>query len=144
MKADLYIRARCDNRASQFIFERRQEDALINYCQFNKITIREKVFDNCSAGNFQRPGWSKYFDSIKSSSTKPALLLFTSWDRWSRNIPEMIEARSILRQMEITVMPIDTHDSFSEALKFYSHESEQRSNIDVLHFYMLFMNEMKL
>jgi site-specific DNA recombinase len=107
--ADLYIRARCDDPARQKLMEQQQEKELEEYCVANNIKIRAKVIDNCSAGNFDRPGWSEYYDRLVSSTVWPDLILFTTWDRFTRNLEKFIIVKSNLDRMQITAKAIKTN-----------------------------------
>lgn len=120
-KADLYIRGRCDTPVAQLACIVQQEKALIAYCAAHQIEIRERIYDNCSAGKFEREGWSEFYNRlIFSSSAKPDFILFTSWDRFSRNLEHLAPVKSNLNSMGITVMPIDNHNSLADALEMYS------------------------
>jgi len=127
--ADIYVRTRCDTPALHAAKEKHQETALEAYCQINNISIRQKVYDSCSAKDFDRPGWTHYFNQLLSSSTKPDLLLFTSWDRFSRNIEQTISMRSTLLNLGIVSMPIHSHDTLYEALQVYSSKKEYLTRI---------------
>lgn len=128
-KADLYLRARCDNAAAQRTFFTQQEKVLSDYCTTHQLQVREKIFDNGSAGNFDRSGWSEYYKRLQSSPVKPDFILFTSWDRFSRNFEELLIVKADLNRMGITVMPIDNMASFADALEIYNPQNDNYARI---------------
>jgi DNA invertase Pin-like site-specific DNA recombinase len=83
---------------------REQEEALRKYCRENEITA-DKVFkDHASAGTFNRPGWQQLVIDLTNSTGKPDLILFTTWDRFSRNAPEALTMIKALNKMGIEAM----------------------------------------
>ena len=68
-----------------------QEDRLVKYCGVNNIEIVEFYREDHSAKDFNRPEWKNIYNQIKRNHKNIDLLLFTSWDRFSRNIAESIK-----------------------------------------------------
>jgi len=128
-KADLYIRARCDNPAAHRTFVAQQEKVLSEYCATHQLEIGKKILDYCSAGNFERSGWTPYYKHLQSSPVKPDFILFTSWDRFSRNFEELVTVKANLNRMGITIMPIDNQVSFADALKIYGPQNDSFARI---------------
>lgn len=118
-KADLYLRVAAREISAQQFSIAQQEKVLSQYCATHQLEIREKIFDYGSARNFERSGWSEYYKRLHSTAAKPDLILFTSWDRFSRNFVELQNVRANLNRMGITVMPIDALESFADAWKIY-------------------------
>lgn len=98
MIADLYIGVSTDEQADQSYPQRHQEDILRKYCKFNYIEIRRVLFEDHSVKTFNRPVWKRY-------------LLFTKWDRFSRNTDDAYQMISTLRSLGIEpqaiVQPLD-------------------------------------
>ena len=86
-KAILMTRVSSDEQAKGYSLGD-QEDRLVKYCEFNNIEIVEIYREDHSAKDFNRLEWKNIYNYIKRNSKKVDLLLFTSWDRFSRNIAE--------------------------------------------------------
>ncbi|WP_197272002.1 recombinase family protein [Lascolabacillus massiliensis] len=86
-KADLYIRVSTDEQADKGYSQRDQEDRLRKYCELKSISIRNIYVEDHSAKSFNRPEWQKYLSNLRKlkNSKVGTLLLFTKWDRFSRN-----------------------------------------------------------
>jgi len=83
---------------------REQEEVLRAYCRENKISA-DKVFkDHASAATFNRPGWQQLVLDLTNGTSKPDLILFTTWDRFSRNAPEALTMIKALKKIGIEVM----------------------------------------
>ncbi len=84
--ADLYLRVSTDEQASKGFSLRSQEERLRKYCALNDIEIKRTITEDYSAKTFRRPAWinaANEWNQIKSK--RPNLLLFTNWNRFSRN-----------------------------------------------------------
>jgi site-specific DNA recombinase len=97
--ADLYIRVSTDEQADKGYSQRSQEEVLRRYCQLNNITIRKTIFEDHSAKTFQRPEWQGLLLNLKKSRNKVDLILFTKWDRFSRNAPDAYHMIHLLAKM---------------------------------------------
>jgi site-specific DNA recombinase len=86
--ADLYIRVSTDEQADKGYSQRNQEERLVRYCETNNITVRRIIFEDHSAKTFIRPEWQKHLALLKQLKNKSTLILFTKWDRFSRNVPD--------------------------------------------------------
>ena len=106
--ADLYIRVSTDEQAIRGYSQNSQEDRLNAYCRAFGIEIRQTIFEDYSAKNFERPAWSALVQRWRKSPTKrPDLLLFTRWDRFSRNITDAFVMIGKLRAWKIEPQAID-------------------------------------
>src|SRR5665213_582015 len=96
--ADLYIRVSTDEQADKGYSQRSQEEVLRKYCSIQGTTIRKVVFEDHSAKTFERPAWKKLLAALKKEKGRGVeLLLFTKWDRFSRNAGDAYFMISILR-----------------------------------------------
>ncbi len=87
--ADLYIRVSTDEQAEKAFSIKYKEDVLLRHCLINGIRIQNIFFEDFPARNFKRPTWSSLLTSYKTyKSNRPDYVLFTKWDRFSRNIAE--------------------------------------------------------
>ncbi|WP_123318610.1 recombinase family protein [Chryseobacterium sp. BIGb0232] len=85
--ADLYIRVSTDEQADKGYSQRDQGERLRNHCIRSGIMIDKIIFEDHSAKTFDRPGWRKYILEFnrRKAEKEGRLLLFTKWDRFSRN-----------------------------------------------------------
>ena len=106
-QAYLYIRVSTEEQANRGFSQRNQEERLLRYCVQNNIEIIEKIFEDYSAKTFNRPSWKKLIDQIKRTSKKPVLLLFTRWDRFSRNAADAYFMIRKLNKLGVEPQAID-------------------------------------
>ncbi len=107
--ADLYIRVSTDEQADKGYSQRDQEEKLRAYCARNAIIIDRVIFEDHSAKSFDRPEWKKYMQSFKRSRgyREERLLLFTKWDRFSRNTAEAYGMITFLNKNNILPQAIE-------------------------------------
>lgn len=73
----------------------------------NDIKIQEKIFEDYSAKTFDRPAWQKLFTNLKEGKSGVDIVLFTSWDRFSRNIADAYYMIQKLKNIGICSQAID-------------------------------------
>ncbi|MDB4655637.1 recombinase family protein [Flavobacteriales bacterium] len=78
-----------------------QSEALERYCQRNDIEIVYTFREDHSAKNFDRPAFKEFMEHAKRSKGGIDLLLFTTWDRFSRNILDAYVVIDQLKKMNI-------------------------------------------
>ena len=101
-KAILMSRVSSDEQAKGYSLDV-QEESLKRYCENHDIEIINIYREDHSAQNFNRPEFRKLFAYAKANSGKIDYLLFTSWDRFSRNTAD---AYDIIRKLnEIGIEP---------------------------------------
>lgn len=106
--ADLYIRVSTDEQADKGFSQRYQEEVLKKYCESHNLTVQAVIFEDFSAKNFIRPAWCKLFASYKKNkSNRPTLLLFTKWDRFSRNTADAYNTIQALKKFCIQPIAIE-------------------------------------
>ncbi len=105
--ADLYIRVSTDEQAEKGYSQRNQEEALRKYCQINSIEIRRIIFEDHSAKTFNRPKWNEFLTGLKKTKCKSCFLLFTKWDRFSRNAGDAYQMINILRKLNMEPQAIE-------------------------------------
>jgi DNA invertase Pin-like site-specific DNA recombinase len=82
----LYIKLSTDEQADKGYSQRDQEERLRKYCAINSIEIRKVIFEDHSAKTFNRPQWNSLLVELSKSKGKHInLILFTKWNRFSRN-----------------------------------------------------------
>ena len=113
--ADLYFRVSTDEQAEKGYSLRSQQEVLLKYCELNHITVREVFIEDYSAKTFFRPEWKKYLLRLRKHRGRAELLLFTKWDRFSRNTATgLITVLLNLRQQQEVIIKQLIHDSQSE------------------------------
>ncbi|MFY0255977.1 recombinase family protein [Chitinophaga sp. 30R24] len=107
MKADLYIRVSTDEQADKGFSQRDQEERLRKYCHNNQISIRKVIFEDHSAKTFDRPEWRNMLLDLKKRKDQIDVILFTKWDRFSRNAGDTYQMINVLRRLGIEPQAIE-------------------------------------
>lgn len=106
--AYLYIRVSTEEQAIKGYSQRSQLDRLTRVCIAREITILKTIFEDHSAKTFDRPEWSDMMSGIKRHKfPRPDLILFTKWDRFSRNAGDAYYMIAQLRSLDIQPQAID-------------------------------------
>lgn len=105
--ADLYIRVSTDEQADKGYSQRSQREVLERYCEQYRIEIGQVIFEDHSAKTFNRPKWKQMLDRYKKKKNRPDLVLFTKWDRFSRNAPDAYMMIALLNSFEIDPQAIE-------------------------------------
>ncbi|WP_294248145.1 recombinase family protein [uncultured Chryseobacterium sp.] len=108
--ADLYIRVSTDEQADKGYSQRDQAERLKGYCAKYGIAVQNVIFEDHSAKNFERPEWTAYLKNLKKRSKKdrePQLILFTKWDRFSRNAGDAYHMISVLESLQVEPQAIE-------------------------------------
>src|SRR5688572_29561069 len=95
--ADLYVRVSTDEQADKGYSQRNQEEMLRKFCGLNNIQIRDVIYEDYSAKTFNRPPWKKILLNLRRYKNKTDLVLFTKWDRFSRNAGDAYQMINLLR-----------------------------------------------
>jgi site-specific DNA recombinase len=105
--ADLYIRVSTDEQADKGYSQRNQEEVLRRYCEANAITVRKAIFEDHSAKTFNRPAWATFLKHLYKHKGETDLVLFTKWDRFSRNAADAYQMINTLRKLGIEPQAIE-------------------------------------
>ncbi len=106
-RADLYIRVSTDEQADKGYSQRDQEERLKRFCVTNKITVGQVIYEDHSAKTFNRPQWMKLLSNLKKKSSKTDLVLFTKWDRFSRNAGDAYQMINTLNKLGIEPQAVE-------------------------------------
>lgn len=108
-KADLYIRVSTDEQADKGYSQRDQEERLRKYCEIKGIQIRDVYIEDHSAKSFKRPEWQKYLSNLRKikNNKSGSIILFTKWDRFSRNAGDAYQMINQLRTHGVEPMAIE-------------------------------------
>jgi DNA invertase Pin-like site-specific DNA recombinase len=99
--AILYIRVSTDEQADKGYSQRAQDETLHRYCELNGIRPVKVVYEDHSAKTFERPAWRAMLAGLKKikADQQPDLLLFTKWDRFSRNAGDAYQMIAMLNRL---------------------------------------------
>ncbi|WP_308421164.1 recombinase family protein [Echinicola rosea] len=106
--ADLYIRVSTDEQADKGYSQRNQEEVLKRYCDHHNIMVRKVIFEDHSAKTFNRPRWIELLTYLKKSRGRGVdKILFTKWDRFSRNAGDAYQMINTLRNLDVEPQAIE-------------------------------------
>ncbi len=105
--AYLYIRVSTDEQADKGYSQRWQEETLRRYCGISGINILDVVLEDHSAKNFIRPAWKQLLTDVKKKKGRINLILFTKWDRFSRNTGDAYGMINTLAKLGIEAQAIE-------------------------------------
>lgn len=106
--ADLYVRVSTDEQADKGYSIRSQEEVLRKYCSIQNIAVRRVINEDYSAKTFNRPAWTEMLKKLKKEKGKTVdLLLFTKWDRFSRNAGDAYQMMNTLRKAGIDPQAVE-------------------------------------
>ncbi|WP_312363278.1 recombinase family protein, partial [Sphingobacterium sp.] len=105
--ADLYVRVSTDEQADKGYSQRNQEEMLRKYCETHSIMIRNVIYEDHSAKSFNRPQWKSLVQSLKQRKSNVNLILFTKWDRFSRNAGDAYQMINVLRALGVEPQAIE-------------------------------------
>ena len=84
-RAFIYIRVSTDEQADKGYSLQHQKERLEKYCEIQNIEIVEIFKEDYSAKTFNRPEFIKLLAMLKKNRNLADMLIFTKWDRFSRN-----------------------------------------------------------
>jgi site-specific DNA recombinase len=105
--ADLYIRVSTDEQADKGYSQRNQEEMLRKYCGLHAVQIRKVIYEDHSAKTFNRPQWKALLLDFRKHKGGPDLVLFTKWDRFSRNAGDAYQMINVLRKLGVEPQAIE-------------------------------------
>jgi site-specific DNA recombinase len=106
-KAILYLRVSTDEQAEKGYSLRHQEETATKYCASQNIEVVGTYIDDHSAKTFERPEFQKLLFLLKTKKLSTDLLLFTKWDRFSRNAADAYGMISQLNKLGIEPQAIE-------------------------------------
>jgi site-specific DNA recombinase len=102
-----YGRVSTDEQADHGFSLNHQEEMLKKYCGIKEYTNLKHFTEDYSAKNFDRPEWKILMDYVKKNRNSIDMVLFTKWDRFSRNIEGALTVIRQLSSMGIEVNSIE-------------------------------------
>ena len=106
--ADLYIRVSTDEQSDKGYSQRDQDERLRKYCDYHSLKIGQVIYEDHSAKTFNRPEWKKLLIRLKKQKGgQTDIILFTKWDRFSRNTSDAYQMISALKKLGIEPQSIE-------------------------------------
>ena len=102
-----YGRVSTDEQADHGFSLNHQEEMLRKYCEIKNYNIIKHYTEDYSAKNFNRPVWKNLMDYVKKNKNSVDMILFTKWDRFSRNSEEAMSIIRLFSSMGIVVNSIE-------------------------------------
>lgn len=104
----LYTRVSTDEQAEKGFSLRHQLEQLENYSNLKSYNVLNHFQEDYSAKNFSsRPEFQKLLRYVQSNKKKVDALLFTKWDRFSRNIEAAYRMIREFKEMGIEINSIE-------------------------------------
>ncbi len=105
-KAALMSRVSSDEQARGYSLGVQKEN-LLSYCKRKELEVVYEFKEDHSAKNFDRPAFNEFLKYISKNKNKIDILLFTSWDRFSRNLMDAFNMIDKLKRSGVTVLAIE-------------------------------------
>ncbi|PWV46204.1 recombinase family protein [Chitinophaga sp. S165] len=105
-KAFLYPRVSTDEQADGYSLAH-QEDVLMRYCEKENIQVVGVYREDHSAKTFDRPEFQKMLHVISKNKGIVDLILFSKWDRFSRNVAAAYEMIGKLKRLSVEPQSIE-------------------------------------
>lgn len=106
-KAILYIRVSTDEQADKGYSLAHQQERLELYCKMQGFEVVALYREDHSAKSFERPQFKKLLDTLKRNKNSADLLVFTKWDRFSRNAGDAYGMINTLRKFGVEPQAIE-------------------------------------
>ena len=107
MKTIIYTRVSTDEQAKNGHGRDMQSEVLNKYCEINKLEIAVEFEEDFSAKNFNRPEWKKLETYVKANRKDIQQVLFTKWDRFSRNLEESMKVIRKFRDWGVVLNAVE-------------------------------------
>lgn len=102
-----YGRVSTDEQADHGFSLNHQQEMLKKYCEIKNYNIIKHYTEDYSAKTFIRPEWKGLMDYVKKNKNSIDMIIFTKWDRFSRNLEGALYVIRQLSSMGIIVNSIE-------------------------------------
>jgi DNA invertase Pin-like site-specific DNA recombinase len=99
----IYTRVRNNDQAVVDSDIKKQIAICSQYCNMKKYNIVASFKENPSAKSFKRPEWNKIMELVKKDGDSINKIVFTHWNRFSRNQFEVISTIKALEKLNVEV-----------------------------------------
>lgn len=120
MNVIIYTRVSTDEQANSGYSLPHQETVLRTHCDIKGYNIVKMFKEDYSAKNFDRPEFKKLLEYVKANKKSVDAILFTRWDRFSRNTEEAYrvirEFRNLGMKVDAVEQPLDLNQPDSKVM----------------------------
>lgn len=102
-----YSRVSTDEQADTGFSLNHQAEMLKKYCELKNFNLVKHFTEDYSAKNFDRPEWNLLMQYVRKNRHSIDMILFTKWDRFSRNIEGALTVIRHLSELGIQVNSIE-------------------------------------
>lgn len=106
-KGIIYVRVSTDEQANTGYSLEYQEERLLKVCEYENSQVLRVFREDYSAKDFNRPEFQKLLEYVKSHKTEVDFILFTRWDRFSRNSEEAYRMIRIFKNLDVEVRSLE-------------------------------------
>jgi DNA invertase Pin-like site-specific DNA recombinase len=105
----LYSRVSTDEQSESGFSLDYQEESLKRYCNVKGYNIIKSYQEDHSAKNFMRPQWKELQSFVRANKKSVDKILFTRWDRFSRNIENALK---VIREFDAMGIDINSAEQY--------------------------------
>lgn len=106
-KGIIYVRVSTDEQANTGYSLEYQEERLLKVCEYENSQVLRVFREDYSAKDFNRPEFQRLLEYVKSHKTEVDFILFTRWDRFSRNSEEAYRMIRVLKNLNVEVRSLE-------------------------------------
>jgi site-specific DNA recombinase len=106
-KGIIYVRVSTDEQANTGYSLEYQQERLIKECEYRGDKVLRVFREDYSAKDFNRPEFNKLLEYVKSHKSEVDFILFTRWDRFSRNSEEAYRMIRLFKNLNIEVRSLE-------------------------------------
>ena len=106
-KGIIYVRVSTDEQANTGYSLEYQEERLLKACEYEKSQVIRVFREDYSAKDFNRPEFQKLLEYVKSHKSDIDFILFTRWDRFSRNSEEAYRMIRLFKNLNVEVRSLE-------------------------------------
>jgi site-specific DNA recombinase len=106
-KGIIYVRVSTDEQANTGYSLEYQEERLLKACEYERSQVLRVFREDYSAKDFNRPEFHKLMEYVKSNKSEVEFILFTRWDRFSRNSEEAYRMIRLFKNLNVEVRSLE-------------------------------------
>lgn len=106
-KGIIYVRVSTDEQANTGYSLEYQQERLQKACEYERSEVLRVFKEDYSAKDFNRPEFQKLLEYVKSNKSEVDFILFTRWDRFSRNSEEAYRMIRVFKNLNVEVRSLE-------------------------------------
>lgn len=103
----IYTRVRNNDQAVVDSETKKQLALCSKYCEIKKYNIVASFIETYSGQTLKGPEWKKIIELVKNGGDNISKIVFTDWDRFSRNRAETMQAIIALKKINVELECIE-------------------------------------